>query len=646
MRSQTTRDLTMNDPKCKPRGATVGSAGHVDHGKSTLIEALTSINPDRRLEEKKRGLTIDLGFAWLTLPSGRELSIVDVPGHERFIHNMLAGIGGIDAVLLVIAADEGVMPQTREHLDIINLLEIKRGIVVLSKIDLVDDEWTDLVADDVRSLIEGTTLSDAPIVRVSIPEQRGLSDLTQTLDTILSVKRHPPENQKAHLPIDRVFTVSGFGTVVTGTLSGGPLRINDRPAIYPHQRTVRVRNLQTHESAIEIARPGNRVAVNLGGVNPHELHRGTVLAEPGSVIETHRIDARLRMLPTAPRALKAGERVALHIGTAELTARLRILEADPIPPGSEGWVQWRLSEPIATIRDDRYVIRRLSPAMTIGGGTVARALARRLPRDDAKTLAALEHAASGDPVAVMHDALRDGPVNVDELARRTELDEHLINQTIATLVSSKDVSVIGTYVGTKHFFKKKIAELTAVLTNHYNHDPTGPNLNITELAQALDVSFDLLTQIFAAPEVGGNILVQGSRVSLANLRVELGEHDEQSARRLIKELDHGGPTPPPLTRVVKSSNTSKNTVAALVDTGRIVMLDRDIAISHRTFVKWLTEVRRIGATGSPFTIREVRDGLGTSRKFALAFLEHLDGRSLTRRVGDARVWLQHDIEID
>ena len=636
----------MNDPKCRLRGATIGSAGHVDHGKSTLIEALSSINPDRLIEEKKRGLTIDLGFAWLTLPSGRELSIVDVPGHERFVHNMLAGIGGIDAVLLVIAADEGVMPQTREHLDIINLLEINAGVVVLSKIDLVDDEWANLVADDVRSVLADTTISDAPIVRVSVPEQRGLDDLTRTLDTILAVHRPGPETRKAHLPIDRVFTVSGFGTVVTGTLSGGPLQIGDRPAIYPRQRTVRVRNLQTHESPIEIARPGNRVAVNLGGVNPHELHRGDVLAESGAVLETHRIDARLRMLPTAPRALKAGERVALHIGTAELTARLRILDVSPIPPGSEGWVQWRLTEPIATMRGDRYVIRRLSPAMTIGGGTVVRALARHVPRGDAHTLAALEHAASNDPVALMHDALRDGAVTVDALPLRTELDEHLIARTIANLVASKDVRVIGTYVGTRHFFEKKIADLIAILRNHYSHDPTGPALNITEFAHALEIPIALLQQILTAPEVGRIVHVHGSRVSLANHRVELGEDDEQSARRLINELDLGGPTPPSLTRTIKSSNASKNTVAALMDTGRIVMLDRDIAISHRTFVEWLTDVRRVGATGTPFTVREVRDTLGTSRKFALAFLEHLDSQSLTRRVGDARVWLQHNTEID
>ena len=401
---------------------TVGTAGHVDHGKSTLVDALTSIFPDRLAEERERGLTIDLGFAWFTLPSGREVSVVDVPGHERFVSNMLAGVGGIDAVLLVIAADEGVMPQTREHLDIIDLLEIRTGVIALTKADLVDDEWLELVEEDIGDALAHSGLAKAPIVRVSAAARTGLDELVETLDQVLARRRPRSDSGGARIPVDRVFTMPGFGTVVTGTLSGGPLRVGDQPHLYPGGRGVRVRGLQSHQSTIDTAQPGRRVAVNLGGTNPSQTRRGDVLAIEGAVFETRRIDARLRMLSLAPRALKPGEDVALHIGAAARIARLRLLESDPIPPGGWGWVQWRLDAPIAARRGDRYVIRRLSPATTIGGGRVARALARHSPRGNLAVLDRLARTAAGDPQVLIRDALADELVRLDRLARRTELD--------------------------------------------------------------------------------------------------------------------------------------------------------------------------------------------------------------------------------
>ena len=369
-----------------PPAATIGTAGHVDHGKSTLVHALTGIDPDRLAEEKARGMTIDLGFAWLTLPSGRSVSLVDVPGHERFIHNMLAGVGGIDACLFVVAADEGVMPQTHEHLDIVTLLGIERGVVALAKTDLVDEEWLDLVEQEVREVLAASSLARAPIVPVSAREGRGLDALLDALDAILAQPMARPQAGGPRLPVDRAFTQRGFGTVVTGTLGGGPLDVGDVVHLYPGGTRSRVRGLQTHRSAEDRAWPGRRVAVNLGGLAPADVPRGTVVAARGAVTETRRVDATLRLLPSAPRALKPGERVSWHSGTAEVVAALRYLEADPIQPGGAGWVQWRLGEPVAIRKGDPYVIRRLSPPMTIGGGEIVRAAARHVPRGDPAAL--------------------------------------------------------------------------------------------------------------------------------------------------------------------------------------------------------------------------------------------------------------------
>ena len=625
---------------------TVGTAGHVDHGKSTLVEALTSIFPDRLAEERERGLTIDLGFAWFTLPSGRDVSVVDVPGHERFVSNMLAGVGGIDAVLLVIAADEGVMPQTREHLDIIDLLEIDTGVVALTKSDLVEDEWTELVEEDVRDTLADTRLATAPIVPVSAPANTGLDALVRTLDQALSGRAGRPDSGGARIPIDRVFTMPGFGTVITGTLSGGPLRVGDQPSLYPGGRAVRVRGLQSHQTTVDAAQPGRRVAVNLGGVNPSQTRRGDVLAAPGAVFETRRIDARLRMLPSAPRALKPGERVALHIGAAARTAHLRLLEADPIPPGGAGWVQWRRDAPIAARRGDRYVIRRLSPATTIGGGGVARALARHAPRGQAAVLDALARAAAGDPRVLVRDALAHGLVTLDDLVRRTELDRRTVERTVADLTSAGDAKTLRTYVGGVQVVDELTATLLAALRAHHERDPGAAGLTTSDLARTLDSPRDAVAELAAVAAAAGTVRLDGPRVALAGHRIELSAADQQAAQRLLAELDRGGAAPPSLAEALAASGATRRLATALAQDGRLVLLAPEIALSRRTYDAWLRTVHSLFATAPTVTVREVRDALGASRKYALALLEYLDSRAITRRVGDARLWLGNDPESD
>lgn len=623
---------------------TVGTAGHVDHGKSTLVEALTSIFPDRLAEERERGLTIDLGFAWFTLPSGREVSVIDVPGHERFVSNMLAGVGGIDAVLLVIAADEGVMPQTREHLDIIDLLDIDAGVVALTKADLVGDEWAELVEEDVRDVLAGSALAAAPIVQVSAQVRTGLDELVETLDDVLARRPARLDRGGARIPIDRVFTMPGFGTVITGTLSGGPLRVGDQPDLHPGGRRVRVRGLQSHQTTIDTAQPGRRVAVNLSGTNPSQTRRGDVLAMKDAVFETRRIDARLRMLPSAPRALKPGEDVALHIGAAARVARLRLLESDPIPPGGSGWVQWRLDAPIAARRGDRYVIRRLSPATTIGGGSVARALARHAPRGDEAVLDSLTRAASGDPATLVRDALAAGLVTMAQLARRTELDSAATEETVADLTAAGEVRTLRSYLGSVPVIEQLTADLLSALRTHHESDPGAVGLRTSDLARTLDVPADAVGELAAAAAAEGSVRLEGPRVSLAGHTVELSESEQRTAHRLLAQLDQGGSTPPSLAQALTAAGGTPRLASALAQDGRLVLLAADIALSRRTYEAWLRVVRELFDSAPTVSVREVRDALGTSRKYALALLEYLDSRAITRRVGDARLWLGKDSE--
>src|SRR5438552_3308201 len=340
----------------------VGTAGHIDHGKSTLITALTGIDPDRLAEEKRRGMTIDLGFAHMTLPGGREIDIAAVPGHARIMRNKLAGAHGLDAVLLVVAADEGVMPQTREHLAILDLLEVRRGLVVLTKVDLVEIEWLDLVKSEVTAALDGTSLERAPMIAVSAPTGQGLGELVAALDALLAGSESRPDAGRPRIPIDRVFTISGFGTVVTGTLVDGSISVGEEMQVAPSGKPVRIRGLQRHNQKVESVGPGSRVAANLGGVDKNELSRGDVLARPGAMEPVRRVDARVRFLASAPQPVRHGAEVLMHTGTTEVGCRVIMLDGDHIAPGAEGWVQLYLDRPIAAavqgLIDDGRIVER------------------------------------------------------------------------------------------------------------------------------------------------------------------------------------------------------------------------------------------------------------------------------------------------
>ncbi|MCB0125670.1 MAG: selenocysteine-specific translation elongation factor, partial [Caldilineaceae bacterium] len=397
----------------------IGTAGHVDHGKSTLVRALSGIDPDRLQEEKKRGMTIDLGFAWIELPvptaDGQSqlepVGIVDVPGHIDFIKNMLAGVGGIDAAMLIIAADEGVMPQTREHLAILDLLAVPAGLVALTKVDLIDDpEWLELVELDIAALLEPTSLADAPIVPVSATTGKGLIDLRATLSSLLGQLAPRRNRARPRLPVDRVFSLSGFGTVVTGTLLDGQVAVGDAVELLPAGHSARIRGLQTHKQQVQEGQPGSRLAINLSGIDTDQINRGDVVAKPDTLHSTLLIDVHFRLLADAPRALLHNQRVDFFCGAAEIPATVRLLGIESLEPGQEGWLQLRLQRPAVVVSGDHYILRQPSPSATLGGGIVLSPHPRRRwRRFDPKVLARLATLAKGAPDEILLQTLGRQP---------------------------------------------------------------------------------------------------------------------------------------------------------------------------------------------------------------------------------------------
>ncbi|HKZ50290.1 MAG TPA: selenocysteine-specific translation elongation factor, partial [Dehalococcoidia bacterium] len=420
----------------------IGTAGHVDHGKSALVRALTGIDPDRLPEEKAREMTIDLGFAWLRLPSGIETSIVDVPGHERFLRNMLAGVGGINLALLVVAADEGVMPQTREHLAVLDLLDVKHGVLVITKKDLVDDDWLELVAADVREVVAGTCLAQAPLVPCSAVTGEGLEELLAIIAAELARVPPPRDVGRPRLTIDRVFTVAGFGTVVTGTLIDGSLAVGQEVDVLPGGLRARIRGLQTHRQKIERALPGSRTAVNLAGLSPDELSRGMVVTTPGWLSPTTAVDVRLRAVSYLPHPIRHNLHVTFYTGAAEVEGTVRLLDRDALGPGEDGWAQVRLAEPVAVVRGDGFIIR--TPNDTVGGGKVVDIHALRHRRRHEPTLRALAALQEGSPQEALAALLaRLEPCDLATLEGQSSFSPDEVRAAVKGLLAAGRIVALG-----------------------------------------------------------------------------------------------------------------------------------------------------------------------------------------------------------
>lgn len=634
----------------------IGTAGHVDHGKSTLIEALTGTHPDRLKEEREREMTIDLGFAWMELPgvegeAPEEVGIVDVPGHRDFIENMLSGIGGIDAALFVIAADEGVMPQTREHLAILDLLQIQGGVVALTKIDLMDDpDWLDLVEADVYDTLQGTVMGDAPIVRVSARSGAGLSQLKSALSASLASRPPRPDLKRPRLPVDRIFSIAGFGSVVTGTLSDGQLQVGDEIEILPQKLRGRIRGLQTHKRKEQIAVPGSRTAVNISGVSLDEVQRGNVIAHPGDYRPTQRLDVHFRLLPEVSQPVRHNMEVKLFIGATEVLARLRLLGTEALQPGQSGWLQLETSEAVVAARNDRYILRRPSPGETLGGGQVMdphpKARHKRFAKE---SLARLEALAQGTPGDILLQALLSlGAAPLQEVLVRSNLDETSQAAALEELDQSgqlinlerapSDLPTKADLVINQQLWQQIQERSLHELDKHHRNFPLRAGLPKEELKSRLKDLMQSSPRLFNAClrrlVSTGLVAENGPLVHLPDHHIRFTDQQENRIQRLLK-IFHAAPYTPPSLKECQAE-VGEDVLSALIDLGRLVQVAPDVVFLQEDYERMVDELRQLVQKNGPITVAQVRDHFNTSRKYVLAFLEYLDASGVTVRDGDYR----------
>ena len=616
----------------------IGTAGHVDHGKSTLVKALTGIDPDRFPEEKAREMTIDLGFAWMALPSGREVSIVDVPGHERFIKNMLAGVGAIDLALLIVAADESVMPQTREHLAILNILQITRGLVVVTKTDLVDEELVDLVKAEVEDTLQGTSFEGCPMVGVSAYTGDGLEELKATMDSILDETDARQDLGRPRLPIDRCFTISGFGTVVTGTLIDGTLTVGQEIELAGSGQRARVRGLQSHKTKVDATDPGVRLAVNLSGLSKGEVERGEILTIPGWLKPTYRLDARLRMVKNAPNPLKHNQGVTFHLFTSEASARVRLLDADRLTAGQEGWVQLLLADPLPAVKGDFFVIR--SSEDTLGGGQIVdpnpRRRYRRFDDDVIDRLMTLDQGTGGD--IIISVAEQWGPCDMTTLSQRTNLSPEEVTERVSQLTGEGHLVSLGEFGGDADavvysaqgwgILKSKVASALQLYHTQY---PLRHGVPAQEIRSRLNLSQPVYQRALARLVEEQIVVDERQSLRLPDHEITLTPKMEEEASAYLNSLQKDPYSPPSDQRV------SPELLGVLIDQGKVVRVT-DGVIFDASAYREMTEriVQHLKDQGN-ITVAEARTMFNTSRKYILPLLEHMDQQQITRRTGDERV---------
>ena len=623
----------------------VGTAGHVDHGKSSLVQAITGINPDRLAEEQRREMTIDLGFAWLTLPDGESVGIVDVPGHRDFIENMLAGVGGIDAVLFVVAADEGIMPQTREHLAILDLLNVQRGIIALTKIDSVDDEWLDLVEEDVLELVSVSSFGQSPIVRVSAKTGEGLDDLVTTLQNTLYEIPQRKDRGVPRLPIDRIFTIAGFGTVVTGTLLDGTFTIGDAVEIHPGGSKGRIRGLQTHKEKLDRAIQGSRVAVNISGIEVDDVERGEVVIKPGTYKPTSMIDVFFRSLEDSDRVMRHNQEVKLYVGAAQRIAKVRLLRRKMLHPGEEGWLQLLLSDPVIIVRGDRFILRRPSPSSTLGGGIVADAHPKRRHRlNDQVVIDKLEAFLKGTPATILMRTLEKvGPVPLSKGLKEAGLSEDEAEEAIRELIqnselisfNNNDLSVTSSsLVIDKHTWLTIDERIRKILGDYHQANQLRIGMPIEEMRSKMGMETKLATFLLEQAVKEGHVVLVPGQVYLKDHTVQLNERDKKSVDQLLMKFDSDPYAPP--SKKEATQEIGEDLVRFLLESGSLVQVSEDVIFNSDAYEEMVDKVKGGLKESGTITVAEVRDKFQTSRKYALALMEHLDAIGLTVREEDKR----------
>lgn len=626
----------------------LGTAGHIDHGKTSLIKALTGVNTDRLKEEQERGITIELGFADLVLPSGQHVGIVDVPGHEKFVKNMVAGATGIDMVAMVIAADEGVMPQTREHLEICTLLDIRYGLIVLTKIDLVDEEWAELVKEDVRTFVQGTFLEDKPIVPVSSSTGQGLPDLITAIDVLSAQVPQRSYTGLFRLPADRVFTMKGFGTVITGTLISGHVRVGDPVMIYPSEITSKVRGIQTHNESLEEAQAGMRTAINFQGLEKTSVNRGDMLSSPGGLSPSYMADVSLRFLSSNKKPIKNRTRIRFHAGTSEILGNLILLDREELTPGDSITTQIRLDTPLALVRDDRFVIRSYSPVRTIGGGFVLNPIPQKHKRFKADITNGLNALINYAPEELLsHHVLDSGykGLSFSDLRIMTNLPDKAINTTIQTLLSQKKLIQSDkenpVYIHQNSFDLLK-QEAKDYLAAYHKSNPLKPGMPKEELRSRLpsSVSVKLFNMLITRMGKEGVAVTEGESIRLATHTVSLGINQEDIRSRISEAYRKGGLTPPYFKDISQSfdikESEAKEILMFLMAQGQVVKVKEDLYFDAESIEALKSRLTAFLTENSEINTTQFKDMTGVSRKYLIPLFEYFDSKNITIRVGDVR----------
>jgi len=625
----------------------LGTAGHVDHGKTSLVKAISGIDTDRLKEEKERGITIELGFAWTILPSGRRIGIVDVPGHERFVKNMVAGAGGIDIVVLVIAADEGVMPQTREHLEICSLLGIRFGLIALTKIDLVDAEWLGLVREDVREFLSGTFLEGSPILSLSTLSGEGIPEFTSALDEAIARIPERADTGFLRLPVDRVFTLKGFGTVVTGTLISGRISLGDTVEVLPGMLSARVRGIQIHNEGVQFAERGQRTAVNLQGVDRSAVQRGDWVCHPGVLDPSRRIDVSFTHLGSAPRPLKNRSLVRFHSGTSETISRIVLLDRDQIEPGKDAFAQILFEKPGVNIAGDRFVVRSYSPVRTIGGGGVLDPLPGKHKRHSGRILqvmGTLENGSDLERALVILDRSGSAGVSNTRLSIRAGLHPERTGEIISLLLAEKKAVRIegdGERFVSAAVYRDLQESLVSEVKSYQSRFPLKPGLAKEELKSARSLLDPrLFTAALRDLEKGRRILIEKDVVRTPDHRVELGAELQELREKVLRIYLDAGPTPPSVRDVLERFERKQpvlDVLALVLKEGKLVKISEDMYFHQDALEKLKSVYRDLLKKKGKAAPPDFREISGLSRKYIIPLMEYFDTAKFTIRVGDYRV---------
>lgn len=628
----------------------IGTAGHIDHGKTTLIKALTGRETDTLKEEKDRGISINLGFTFFDLPSGRRAGIIDVPGHEKFIKNMLAGISSIDIVLLVIAADEGIMPQTREHFEILQLLDVKKGVIVLTKSDLVDKDWIDMIKDDIKKEFQGTFLEKAPIHAVSSKTKEGLEDLIKDIDTFTEEVEAKDTRGHFRLPVDRVFSVSGFGTVVTGTVISGSISEGQTVEIYPSKVISKVRGIQVHDQTVKVAEAGQRCAVNISNIKTTDVKRGDVVSVENLMEPSLMVDCKFYYLKSAPRPLENRQRVRVYHGTNEIICRVVILDKEEVKPGEEAYVQLRLEKPLTAQRNDRFVIRSYSPMHTIGGGTIIEPLAKKAKRFNEEYIEELKIKESGKTENILENAVKnlsDTYPRALDILKSLGKNEENINDKLSILINENRIIKLDTgdkaiYLH-REFLDKKIDQMLEILKEFHNNNPLKWGISKEEIKNKIfgknikQKVYDELLQLLSNEE---KINIHGSFISVVDFTIKYTKEQKllrENIINLFKDAKFSPPRYTELEALQQDKKSFKMVFQSTIDEGALIKVAEDCFFLSEDYEKAKNIVSDFIKKNESITLAQFRDELNTSRKYAMALMENFDSIKFTKRLEDKRI---------